>query len=98
MAYSTCTQCDKTYSGMTAFDAHHASVGDARGSVRCKSAEETGLVFRNGVYGFPGDGNTVVIQKERDPVANIRECATCGAEFEKPAGRGRPPKNCPSCR
>lgn len=95
-----CRSCNRDFTGVGPFDMHHRIANDARMTITCLDPADLGMVQNQyGRWGTGEEMDAVYVPAAARPDADyIRECRTCGKEFMRPRGRGRPPKECNPCK
>lgn len=97
MAWSRCNECDTAFTSLSAFDKHiegiEPTVHHPPESVGLEWSDERNA-WRHKDEGQFDKLNGV---SKNDAPVKVYNCASCGGEFTKLPGRGRPPKNCSNC-
>lgn len=101
MAWSRCTVCDVDFTSLSAFDKH---LEGPVGNVEHKRPTEIGLEWSEDrqAWKHPDNGqfdklNNTATARTLDKPTKVYNCSSCGQQFTKLPGRGRPPKDCSDC-
>jgi hypothetical protein len=97
-----CCACRRDFAGLGPFDEHQSWNYRAKPpKLTCKDPATLGMELNKyNRWGRPGDIKTreYVPAAERPSSDYERDCTVCGAVFERPRTRGRPPTKCEQCR